>query len=193
MSGHDNRPFNCLPASVCCWFFFKKVWIQVRSPTRGRTWSGSKMFETPMVFPKAFWQTVSRQAYDMQNYLACKELVFVWFDSLRTSQQFFQLCQDGPSWVDPVLSKNKCVLLKVTARDATEARTRDPSVSSQALSHCAPIRKCYLHNVRAMDDQIKPCALCITINTTLVAISSGIFYGLLVTSCEQFEPRSGPT
>ena len=32
--------------------------------------------------------------------------VFVQFDSLRPSQQFFQLCRDGSSWVEPVLSKD---------------------------------------------------------------------------------------
>ena len=28
----------------------------------------------------------------------------------------FQLCQDGSSWVEPVLSKDKCVLLKDTTQ-----------------------------------------------------------------------------
>ena len=36
------------------------------------------------------------------------------FDSLRPSQQFFQLIRDGSSWVEPVLSKDKSVLLKDT-------------------------------------------------------------------------------
>ena len=42
--------------------------------------------------------------------------LFVSFDSICPSQQFFQLCQDGSSWVEPVLSKNKCVLLKDTTQ-----------------------------------------------------------------------------
>ena len=39
---------------------------------------------------------------------------FVWFDSLRPSQQssVTELSRDGSSWVEQVLSKDKCVLLK---------------------------------------------------------------------------------
>ena len=45
----------------------------------------------------------------------------------------FQLCRGRSSWVEPVLSKDKCVLLS----DVGEARTHGPSVSSQALYHWA--------------------------------------------------------
>ena len=38
-----------------------------------------------------------------------KRYLFVSFDSLHPSQR-----QDGSSWVEPVLSKDKCVLLKDT-------------------------------------------------------------------------------
>ena len=69
----------------------------------------------------------------------------VWFDSLRPSQQFFSYVHswNGSSWVEPVLSKDKCDMLKEsrtrhTDSDACEAQTRDPSVSSQALYHCDP-------------------------------------------------------
>ena len=41
--------------------------------------------------------------------------LFIWFDSLHPSQQF-QLCRDGSSLVEPVLSKDKCVLLKDTSQ-----------------------------------------------------------------------------
>ena len=37
--------------------------------------------------------------------------LFVLFDSLRPSQHFFQLCRDGSSWVEPVLSKDLSVLV----------------------------------------------------------------------------------
>ena len=60
--------------------------------------------------------------------------MFDGFDSLRPSQHFFQLCRDGYSWVEPVLSKDKCVS-RTQHSDADEARNRGPSVSSQALYH----------------------------------------------------------
>ena len=44
-----------------------------------------------------------------------------------------QLCRDGPSYVDPVLSKDQCVLLE----DTMQAWTRNSSVSSKALYHRA--------------------------------------------------------
>ena len=37
--------------------------------------------------------------------------LFVWFDSLRPINNL-QLNRDGSSWVEPVLSEDKCVLLK---------------------------------------------------------------------------------
>ena len=40
-------------------------------------------------------------------------IYFVWFDSLLPSQK---LCQDGSFWVEPVLSKDLCVLLKDTTQ-----------------------------------------------------------------------------
>ena len=39
------------------------------------------------------------------------DFLFVLFVSLRPSQHLFQLCRDGSSWVEPVLSKDLCVLV----------------------------------------------------------------------------------
>ena len=38
----------------------------------------------------------------------------IWFFTSQSKK--FQLCQDGPSWVEPVLSKDKCILLKDTTQ-----------------------------------------------------------------------------
>ena len=46
-----------------------------------------------------------------------------------------QLHRDGSSWVEPVLNWDKCVAQGQQRSDAGEARTRGPSVSSQALDH----------------------------------------------------------
>ena len=35
---------------------------------------------------------------------------------LYVTVKIFQLCRDGSSWVEPILSKDKCVLLKATAQ-----------------------------------------------------------------------------
>ena len=66
--------------------------------------------------------------------------MFILFDLiLYIPSTIFQLYRDGSSWVEPVISKDKCVLLKDhNESDAGEARTRGPSVSSLALYHCAP-------------------------------------------------------
>ena len=53
------------------------------------------------------------------------------FDSLRPDN-IFQLCQDGSSWVEPVLSKS---CSRKQCSDADEARTCNPSVLSQVLYH----------------------------------------------------------
>ena len=55
----------------------------------------------------------------------------------RPSPQFFQLCRDGSSWVEP--ARINTSYSKIQHSDAGEARTRGPSVSSQALYHCDPL------------------------------------------------------
>ena len=49
----------------------------------------------------------------------------------------FQLNRDGSSLVEPVLSLDKCVLLK--DHDAVTPVNLEPSVSSQALYHWATV------------------------------------------------------
>ena len=53
---------------------------------------------------------------------------FVWFDSYIPST-IFQLCRDGSSWVEPVLSYDLCVLLKDTTQWRLWGSNRGPSVS----------------------------------------------------------------
>ena len=59
-----------------------------------------------------------------------------------TSQSIiFQLCPEGPSSVEPVLSKDKCVLLKDTTqwrRWGSNSRPLGLESSTLPLSHCAP-------------------------------------------------------
>ena len=57
------------------------------------------------------------------------------FELIMSQSTVGQLCWDRSSWVEPVLSKDKCVLLKDS--DAGEARTGGQLVSSQALYHWA--------------------------------------------------------
>ena len=55
----------------------------------------------------------------------------------------FQLCRDGSSWVEPVLSKDKCVLLKGTTqwrRWGSNPRPLGLESSTLPLSHCAPLQ-----------------------------------------------------
>ena len=57
----------------------------------------------------------------------------------------FQLCQDGSSWVEPVLSKHKCVLLKDTTQWGQWGSNQRPlglESSTLPLSHCAPHSVC---------------------------------------------------
>ena len=53
---------------------------------------------------------------------------------LMSQLTIFQLCRDGTSWVEPVLSMDKCVLLRDKRGEADEAPTRNPSVSSPGIS-----------------------------------------------------------
>ena len=59
--------------------------------------------------------------------------------SLTSQSTIFQLCRDRSSWVEAVLSKDKCVLLKDTTQ-VTLANTRRLSLKSSTLplSHCVP-------------------------------------------------------
>ena len=63
--------------------------------------------------------------------------IFGWLISFLTYQStIFQLVRDRSYWVKPVLSKDKCVLLKDTTllhRDAGNARTGNSSISRGCL------------------------------------------------------------
>ena len=70
---------------------------------------------------------------------SCFVFCLIWFFSLYVLLTIFQLYRDGSSWVELVLSWE---LINVSwprtqRSEAGEARTRGPSVSSQALYHWA--------------------------------------------------------
>ena len=71
--------------------------------------------------------------------MASSLICLIW---LFTSQlNNFQLCQDRSSWVEPVLSKDKCVLLKDTTqwrRWGSNPRPLCLESSTLPLTHCAP-------------------------------------------------------
>ena len=61
---------------------------------------------------------------------------------LYVPSTIFQLCRDGSSWVEPVLSWINVSCSRTQHSDAGEAWTCSPSVLSQALlplRHCAPL------------------------------------------------------
>ena len=72
-------------------------------------------------------------------FMAC----LIWF--LTSLSTIFQLCQDGSSWVEPVLRKDKCFLLKDTTqlrRWCSNPRPFGLEASTLPLNHCAPIMTC---------------------------------------------------
>ena len=73
----------------------------------------------------------------MKSFAVVFAVLFDCFDSYRPIQHFIQLCRDVSSWVEPVLSRNNCILLNDTTSAAGKARTRNHSISSQALYHWA--------------------------------------------------------
>ena len=65
--------------------------------------------------------------------------LFVWFFTFQST--FFQLCRDRSSYVEAVLNKDKCVLLKDTTqwrRWGSNPRSLVLESSTLPLSHCAP-------------------------------------------------------
>ena len=63
----------------------------------------------------------------------------IWFFTSQST--VFQLCWDGSSRVEPVLSKNKCVMLKDTTQQPWWGSNHQPlglESSTLPLSHCAP-------------------------------------------------------
>ena len=63
-------------------------------------------------------------------------------DEMQLQYDLFDLIRYVPlknfSWVEQVLSRDYCVLLKDTTQCRRRSRTCNPSVSSQALYHCTP-------------------------------------------------------
>ena len=64
---------------------------------------------------------------------------FIWFFTPQST--IFQSCWDESIWVEPVLNKDKCVLLKDTTqwrRWGSNPRLHSLEASTLPLSHCAP-------------------------------------------------------
>ena len=84
------------------------------------------------------------QKVDFEKKLADDDKEFVCLISFLTFKStIFQLCWDGSSWVEPVLSRDKCVLLKDTTQWWRGSNPRALSLESSTLplGHCAPYDK----------------------------------------------------
>ena len=66
----------------------------------------------------------------------CVIICLIWFFTSR-QQSFNELCSDGSSWIEPVLSYDYMSCSRTQRTDAFEARNRGPLVSSKALYHWA--------------------------------------------------------
>ena len=85
--------------------------------------------------PKFSWTLFSEFPLNLVEFFWIRLFV----DLILSQSTTFQLCRNRPSWVELVLSKDKCVLLNTQWCHAGEARTHGPSVSSQALYHWATV------------------------------------------------------
>ena len=82
----------------------------------------------------------------------------IWF--FTSQPTIFQLCPDGSSLVKPVLSKEKCVLLKDTThwrRWGLNPRPLCFESSTLQLSHCAPITRAVKALVSLRSRTQEPC------------------------------------
>ena len=81
--------------------------------------------------PFACWKIV--QAFLPAGFLLCLILIF-------TSQStLFQSCQDGSSWVEPILSRDKCVLLKPQGDNAVLSVRLEPATLRSQHSTTEPL------------------------------------------------------
>ena len=101
---------------------------------------------------------------------------FVWLIRFFTSQStFIQLCPGVSSCFELVLCKDKCVLLKeITQRRRWAARTRGPSVSSQALYHWTTVLPIFLFVISLI--KVKPILSMHTHNIKNAYINMSWFY-----------------
>ena len=61
----------------------------------------------------------------------------VWFDSLRSSQQFFCYVRTGLPWLNQYQARINVSCSMTQRSDAGEAQTLNPSISREALYHWA--------------------------------------------------------
>ena len=121
-------------------FHQSALFANIKTIFRDGTTSFYRNFEWwPLKIQNGQFHTYWINMYRVIHHNAC----LIWFFTFQST--IFQLCWDGPSWVEPVLSKDICVLLKDTTvdNDANEARTHGPSVLSQALYHWAIVLPLY--------------------------------------------------
>ena len=60
---------------------------------------------------------------------------------LYVTVKYFSVMSGRASWVEPVLSKDQCVLLKDTMQWRRRGSNLQPPSSRQALGHCTPFKK----------------------------------------------------
>ena len=58
------------------------------------------------------------------------------FDLITSQSTIFQLCQDGSSWVEPVLSKNKCL---VQGHNTVTSVRLDPAAPRSRVKHSTTV------------------------------------------------------
>ena len=102
-------------------------------PTKCRAWSRSKLFDTLIVLLKFFLG--KNDLNEEELILMC--LCFVWFESLRPSQQFFSYVWTGLPGLNRYSARINVSYSRTQCSIAGETRTGNPSVSSQALYYCA--------------------------------------------------------
>ena len=101
---------------VCCTYMYKCIQVHLRLDFT---------MEATTTNPDQTWEQSDLSLNCLQDYLRTladkrrqqvgKFVCLFFYLILYNFQQFFmQLCPDGSSWVEPVLSNDKCVLLKDT-------------------------------------------------------------------------------
>ena len=152
------KKINILFCLCSCAGWFEPTWFE--TPQAGFLES-VPIWMSQMRFYGSHWSQqilCCHIKYWNKNWFGSDFVCLIWYFTSKST--IFQLCRDGSSWVEPVLSKDYCVFFKDTTQWpqwSLNSQHLDLKSSTLPLSHCDMIEQITTSDQYLTSNQVWPC------------------------------------